>query len=158
MWITEDNLVIKRPRAITIDSVNHPAEIFTEWSKEELASIGIKTFAENSYNAQYYDATSVYDVEYDGVVTRNYGTKQKYTIEELRQIKMNEINEAAYSLLQPTDWYIVRNTEIGGTIPTEVSDRRAEIRQISNDAETYINSETDYQTLIDYQVDWNESP
>jgi hypothetical protein len=158
MWITEDNFVIKRPTAITIDGVNHPSDIFTEWSKEELASVGIKPFTETTVDLQYYDVTSVVDIETDGVVTRNYGTKHKYTIEQLRIIKMNSVNEAAYSLLQPTDWYIVRNTETGDTIPTAVTDRRAEIRQISNTAESYINSETDYQTLINYQVDWNESP
>jgi hypothetical protein len=52
MWITEDNFVIRRPRAITIDGVNHPPDIFTEWSQWELASVGIKIFVEQGFDAQ----------------------------------------------------------------------------------------------------------
>ena len=155
MWITDDNLVIRRPRSITINGVNHPPEIFTDWSKWELASIGIKPFVDNKFDGRYYDATSVTDIEVDGIVQRNYGTKQRYTLQELRDLRISEIKDSAHSLLEPTDWYIVRNAETGDPIPSEVSTRRVEIRTISNDAETTLNSETDYQAIIDYQVDWN---
>lgn len=158
MWITEDNFVIKRPTAITIDGINHSPEIFTEWSRWELASIGIKIFVEQGFNAQYYDATSVNDVEVDGVVTRSYGTKEKYTLGELKQIKINEVNDTAYSQLQPTDWYIVRNTETSEAIPSEVTTERASIRTIANDSVDEINAETDYATLTHYQADWGETP
>lgn len=155
MWITDDNFVIRRPRAITIDGVNHPPEIFTEWSRLELASIGIRPFVDNTFDSRYYDATSVTDVEVDGIVNRNYGTIQRYTLQELRDLKIAKIKEAAYSLLRPTDWYVVRNSETGDSIPTDVTTRRAEIRQITDDAETDLNALTDYQQIIAYQVDWN---
>jgi hypothetical protein len=154
MWITEDNFVIRRPRAITIDGVNHPPDIFTEWSQSELASIGIKPFTEQGYNGQYYDATSVTDVEVDGVVTRTYGTKERYTLAQLKQLKIDEVNEQAYEKLQPTDWYIVRNTETSDPIPSEVTTARAAIRTIANDSVDEINAETDYATLTQYSADW----
>jgi len=158
MWITDDSLVITRPRAIEVDGINHPPDIFTEWSQSELASIGIKIFVDQTFNSQYYDATSVNDVEVDGVVTRSYGTKERYTLAQLKQLKINEVNEQAYFKLQPTDWYIVRNTEIGDTIPAEVTSERAAIRTIANNSVDEINAETDYATLTQYQADWGETP
>ncbi len=36
-----------------------------------------------------------------------------------------ERNDAARSYLRETDWYIIRNVEIGARIPNEVIERRA---------------------------------
>lgn len=44
MWITNTNETISSPRGITINGVQHPQTIFQYWSKDELASIGIKPY------------------------------------------------------------------------------------------------------------------
>jgi len=44
MWITNTNETISSPRGITINGVQHPQTIFQCWSKDELASIGIKPY------------------------------------------------------------------------------------------------------------------
>jgi hypothetical protein len=44
MWITSDNQTITSPRGITINGIQHPQSIFQHWSKDELASIGIKPY------------------------------------------------------------------------------------------------------------------
>ena len=36
MWYSETLGTIKTPRAITVDGVQHPSNIFRAWSKEEL--------------------------------------------------------------------------------------------------------------------------
>lgn len=44
MWITNTNETISSPRGITINGIQHPQTIFQYWSKDELASIGIKPY------------------------------------------------------------------------------------------------------------------
>lgn len=44
MWITNTNETISSPRGITINGTQHPQTIFQYWSKDELASIGIKPY------------------------------------------------------------------------------------------------------------------
>lgn len=41
MWYSETHNLIKTPRALTVDGVQHPANIFRAWSKAELLGIGI---------------------------------------------------------------------------------------------------------------------
>lgn len=69
--------------------------------------------------------------------------------QEEMQIKRNEDKvssalEAAknftYNTLAKTDWYIVRNTDIGTTIPDEIKQSRAEIREKFNTLETTLNA------------------
>ncbi len=42
MWYVDTIGLIRTPRGITKDGVQHPRNIFRLWSKEELAAIGIK--------------------------------------------------------------------------------------------------------------------
>ncbi|NBU69994.1 MAG: hypothetical protein EBS53_00870 [Bacteroidetes bacterium] len=43
MWIYK-NKIIDTPQTIVIDGVQHPASIFTLWSKQELKTLGIKKY------------------------------------------------------------------------------------------------------------------
>jgi hypothetical protein len=69
--------------------------------------------------------------------------------QEEMQIKRNEDKvsnalEAAknftYNTLAKTDWYIIRNTDIGAAIPDEIKQSRAEIREKFNTLETTLNA------------------
>ena len=42
MWYVESVGLVKTPRGLTLDGVQHPRNIFTLWTKAELAAIGIK--------------------------------------------------------------------------------------------------------------------
>jgi len=41
MWYSETFGTIKTPRALTVNGIQHPANIFRAWTKRELLSIGI---------------------------------------------------------------------------------------------------------------------
>ena len=43
MWYVDSIGLVKTPRGVTIDGIQHPRNIFTLWSKADLAAIGIKT-------------------------------------------------------------------------------------------------------------------
>ena len=56
MWYSEtQSLVIKTPRAITVDGVEHPSAIFRKWSEEELEEIGIYSLEIVTPASRYYD-------------------------------------------------------------------------------------------------------
>ena len=55
MWYVDGVGLIKTPRGITKDGVQHPRNIFTQWSKSELAAIGIKPASITAVDSRYYD-------------------------------------------------------------------------------------------------------
>ena len=51
------------------------------------------------------------------------------------------VKQQASVLLAPTDWYVVKASEVQGyTIPTDISTFRAEVRTKSNEMETMIDA------------------
>ena len=59
------------------------------------------------------------------------GSSKTVTLEPTTGEKVAE----AYAYLNSTDWYVVRNTDIGKAIPEDVSTKRVEARQTINDLE-----------------------
>jgi len=54
-----------------------------------------------------------------------------------------EQKTTAGSLLSPTDWYVVRNSETSDAIPVGITSFRLEVRTVSGNRETMINATTD---------------
>ena len=61
-----------------------------------------------------------------------------------------QVKQTAGTMLSPTDWYIVRNSENGSAVPQEVLDRRSEIRSYSNQKEAAIEATTTTEELATY--------
>lgn len=73
MWvIRESGRVIKYPTAVVLNGVHYPATIFTRWSREQLAAIGIYPFRDQQFNKDRYHATSPTDLLVEGVIYRTY--------------------------------------------------------------------------------------
>ena len=70
------------------------------------------------------------DVTEDGVTTPGLKTKKKV-----------DIKKQASSLLTPTDWYVVKATEIESySVPSAITTYRAAVRTASNDMEALIDA------------------
>ena len=69
---------------------------------------------------------------------------------QLQEQWIAQVKQAAGSLLAQTDWYVVRQAETGAATPQDVLDRRAEIRQYSNDKEVAIMATADTDDLAAY--------
>ena len=74
MWITKDNQIISTPKGITIAGIQHPQTIFYLWSKEELASVGIKYYYPATCPAGHR-VTGAYTEELDGEVYERFNTE-----------------------------------------------------------------------------------
>lgn len=59
-----------------------------------------------------------------------------------------KVNEIAYSMLAPTDWYVVRKAEGGADIPADVAFFRAAVRSAANANQTALNNAADFDTFM----------
>ena len=80
-------------------------------------------------------------------------------------LKSNAIAQTkmtAGSLLAPTDWYVVKASEVSGyTVPSDITTYRAAVRTASNTIETAITNAADhaaFMALYDTPVDANDNP
>ncbi len=159
MWaLVENNTVTQvytRPKAITIGDVSYPQNIFMLWSSDELEAIGIyEVVVDNSNfkNPSYYINTNQsFDFAND-VVTASYGTATAKNLDDTTDpdtgdvthgLKWNHnqvIINQAYGLLQPNDWYVVRESEAGTAIPADWTTFRTDVRSTAADMQSKIDA------------------
>ncbi len=149
------NKVYTRPKAITIGDVSYPQNIFMLWSSDELEAIGIYEVVvdnDNFKNPSYYINTNQsFDFAND-VVTASYGTATAKNLDDTTDpdtgdvthgLKWNHdqvIINQAYGLLQPNDWYVVRETEAGTAIPADWTTFRTDVRSTAADMQSKIDA------------------
>jgi len=161
--------VYTRPTAITYGDVNYPANVMTSWSNTELATIGVYPVVEDTSNYEdpayyintnetftYYDSVSVGGITYTNTVVGAYGTATPMSLDDTTTtdpntgettttpgLKSNAITtqkNQAYSILQPSDWYVVRQSENGTAIPADWDTWRESIRTTCESQITMINA------------------
>lgn len=149
--------------------VQHPANIFSLWSKEKLASIGLYPVVQSSSPDSEFNtmgsASYSFDADNNQVVeTISSNEKNLNDVNEvddngdavldtegnqlvtkgLKTIWIEKTKATAKSLLEPTDWYVVRNAEDNTkAIPSEVTTHRTSVRTASNTIETAITDASD---------------
>jgi len=167
--VVENNNItqfINYPKSIVIGDVRYPAKIFTLWSKAEKEAVGIyeiETDSSNYKDANYYINTNEQYSFANNKVTKSWGTATPKRLEDenavdengdailedgvqvinygLKTEKKRIVKQQASGLLAPTDWYVVKASEVQGyTIPTDISTFRAEVRTKSNEMETMIDA------------------
>ena len=165
MWalVESDNVtqVFTRPKGITIGEVNYPSNIFMLWTASELEAIGIYEIVIDNTNLkdkEYYINTNQSFDFADGVVTASYGTATAKAIDDVtdedgnvtRGLKYNHkqiINSQAGGILQATDWMVVRASEGGTAVPSDIATWRAAVRTKSNDMCAMIDGAADVDAL-----------
>jgi len=75
----------------------------------------------------------------NGVQVINTGLKTQWKKQQ---------DETAYNLLAPTDWYVVRKTEVGTDVPVGITSFRADVRTICEGRKNAIGLATDVPSLI----------
>jgi len=181
--IVENNEITKlitNPKSIVIGDVRYPAKIFQLWSKSELNNIGIYeviTDTTNFKDQAYYNNTNEEYNFADNQVTRSWGTATPKRLEDedakdqdgnnildddgnqvinygLKTEKKRIVKAQASGLLAPTDWYVVKATEVADyDVPNNILSFRADVRAKSNEMETQIDACTnvdELKTLYEY--------
>jgi hypothetical protein len=161
------------PKGFTLNGNQYPADIFTKWSVEEKEAIGIYEVVfddSNKKDEAYYINTNQSFNFADGKVTASYGTAFDKALEDVNAVdedgepvlqdgvqvvikglksqKISISKQQASGLLAPTDWYVVKASEVQGyTIPTAISTFRTEVRAVSNQQEEQIKACTTAEQL-----------
>jgi len=142
-------------RGITIGENQYPRAIYTLWSAAEREAIGIYEVIYDNSNrkdSNYYNNTNQSFNFADGKATASYGsatareladvTNEDSTITPgLKSKKKEIIKDQASGLLTPTDWYVIKATEVESySVPAAMTTYRAAIRTASNDMESKIDA------------------
>jgi hypothetical protein len=140
---------------------------------EEKEAIGIYEVVfddSNKKDEAYYINTNQSFNFADGKVTASYGTAFDKALEDVNAVdedgepvlqdgvqvvikglksqKISISKQQASGLLAPTDWYVVKASEVQGyTIPTAISTFRTEVRAVSNQQEEQIKACTTAEQL-----------
>ena len=178
--------LISYPKSIVIGDVRYPAKIFSVWSASELNAIGIYEVVfddSNKKDEKWYINTNQ-SFDFDGnEVTASYGTATPKAhadtlwtqqdsddgnlpddkevgdvkVEGLKTQLIRTIKQQASGLLAPTDWYVVKASEVSDySVPTNIATYRASVRTKSNEMETAITNASDtpaLETLYTYTTD-----
>ena len=181
---------INFPKSIVIGDVRYPAKIFQLWSQSEKEAIGIYEIVVDKTNYKdpaYYNNTDSSYTFADGQVTESWGTATAKQLEDslwtqedsdngdlpddkevgdvkvegLKTQKKRIVKQQASGLLAPTDWYVVKASEVADySVPSNISTFRADVRAKSNEMETAIDGASDVdalKTLYEYTNTGTES-
>ena len=166
MWaIVKDNEITEtfsNLKGLVIDNIQYSRNILSfRWSEAERNAIGVYTIVHDNSNRKddsFYTNTEVSYTFADGKVTASYGTATTKELSGLKTEKKRIIKNQASELLTPTDWYVVKATEVESySVPEATTTYRADVRTKSNDMETLIDACTTVDELAALYVYTNGS-
>ena len=142
-------------KGITIGENQYPRAIYTLWSAAEREAIGIYEVVFDNSNKKdggYYTNTDQSFNFAGGKVTATFGSATANALADvtddddnvtpgLKTQHKEKIKQQASSLLTPTDWYVIKATEVDSySVPAEMTIYRAAVRTASNDMESKIDA------------------
>lgn len=166
--------VVNSNKGIELNGIQYPKSIFTLWTNAEREAIGIYEVTVDSSNKkdeEYYINTNVTYVYDNNSVTGSYGTATAKPLDDilwadgdedmpsdaevgdiksygLKGLEIKKIKAQASGLLAPTDWHVVKATEVADySVPSDVATYRTNVRAKSNEMETQINACSDVDAL-----------
>jgi len=173
-------------KGITLGENQYPRAIFSLWSSAEREAIGIYEVVFDNTNfkdQKYYNNTNQSFAFADGKVTASFGSATARSLTDslwtqadsdnedipsdksvgdvsvkgLKSKHKEIIKQQASNLLTPTDWYVIKATEVESySVPAAMTTYRAAVRTASNDMETLIdacNTVDELAALYDYTDD-----
>ena len=150
MWYSETLGTIKTPRALTVDGIQHPSNIFRAWSKAELLDIGIAPARVEAPDSRYYNTGAESYTFTDGEWVISYATTEK-DVESLKSQVIEKIKANVGSLLSSSDWMVIRAAD-GGTAMTEAwTTYRNEVRAHGNSLENGVEAFASVQAVKNFQ-------
>ena len=150
MWYSETFGTIKTPRALTVDGVQHPANIFRAWSKAELLGIGIAPARVEVPDSRYYNTGAESYTFTDGEWVISYETTEK-NVDDLKADLIKKIKAHVGSLLSSSDWMVVRQADGGKAVPEAWATYRSEVRTHGNSLESGVEAFASLDAIKNFQ-------
>lgn len=163
-------------QAFKIGDYQYPSNVLSKWSKSQLAEIGIYPVQQDRTNyksKEYHKNTthtytvddknkvvkmtwgkatphSLVDVEVKDKDGKNLldGEGNKIVSQGLKTIKKEQINDITRNILNNTDWYVIKASEVSDyTLPTNIAKFRAAVRTKCNAMQKQIDNASDVDAL-----------
>ena len=150
-------------KGITLGENQYPRAIYTLWSAAEREAIGIYEVVfdnSNQKDGEYYNNTNQSFAFADGKVTASFGSATAKSMDDvtdeddnvtngLKTKKKEIIKQQASNLLLPTDWHVIKATEVESySVSAEMTTYRAAVRTASNDMEALIDACSSVDELV----------
>jgi len=176
--LIEDNTIVKtinNPKGMVIGDTRYSRNIFSfRWSNAEREAIGLYEIVfdnSNKRDESYYINTNQSFDFADETVTASYGSATAKLLEDRNEVdedgepllddngdqvvtkglksqKKDIIKQQASGLLTPTDWYVLKATDVESySVPSAVTTFRSNVRTKSNTMETAIDNASDVDAL-----------
>jgi hypothetical protein len=172
--------IFTSPKGFVLNNNQYPQDIFYKWTKDEKEAIGIyevETDSTNRKDEEWYINTNESYAFDSGKVIRSWGTATPKQLNDedakdndgnnlldedgnqvinhgLKTEKKRIVKQQASGLLNPTDWYVIKATEVESyNVPENITNFRTEVRTTSNEMETKIdacNSVDELKSLYEY--------
>ena len=150
MWYVDSIGLVKTPRGVTIDGIQHPRNIFTLWTKADLAAIGIKPARITAVDSRY-TTTGALSWDTSGAeAVGTYATTEKDAAALKTEMKAT-VKSLASSSLVDSDWMHLREGDGGTAMPADWKTYRAAVRTSSNTKETEIDALADLDAVKAYE-------
>ena len=124
IYLLSDGRYIGQGTPFTFDGNQYPENWFALATAEDMAAIGAQlvTYTNEPANTYYYTVTEIVN---GAQITYVNTPKDLF---ECQSNAVNATNAAAYSILLPTDWMVVKAVETGGTVAPAWNTWRQTIR------------------------------
>lgn len=134
----------------TWNGINHYMGGFASSPVEVLEEEGFYEVVDPQYDPAIEELGELYleDNKYYYTVIQKTWSE---TLAELKEIKLEGLQNHTNSLLSKTDWYYIRKLDRNIDVPQEVEDERAIILNNHNDHETAINELTKKADVVKYE-------
>ena len=146
--IVKDGAVVRefsRPTAFTYEGYQYPANWIQNATDAEKSALGLVevTISGSSKNEDYY-TNSLGDnvVAGNGSVSKTWSNTAK-TLSVVQANKVEDAKSNAKSMLDRTDWYVVRKAETSTATPDEITAYRTAVRTCYGNLKTAINAASD---------------
>jgi len=155
--IVKNNQVIEilhGAKAVTINGIQYPSNIFGAWTKADLKNIGIyPTQITSTLDNRTHVGTGgvTYTLNTDHVaihyakkahVLEDVTNEDKSVTSGLKSKLLEQVDDNAYKILSPSDWMTTRQIEAGVTIADDWKTWRASVRTQAKAMKTAINAVT----------------
>ena len=155
-------LLIPAGSQFTWNGIDYPPNWVNLSSSEEKTAIGmVDVVYGQSANDQYYwvqQNDPVYNAQTNQVDISFTNTPKDLT--SVKTNALNTINDTAYSILQPSDWMVVKGIETSTPVNPDWNAWRASIRATADSTRTAVTSAADVdavQTIMN-NINWAKSP
>ena len=150
MWYSETLGTIRTPRALTVNGIQHPSNIFRAWSSQELADIGIYPARVDAPDSRYWNTGAESYTLTDGEYVISYASTEK-DVASLKSEVIDRINTHVGSLLSSSDWRVIREADGGTAISDNWKTYRNEVRAHGNSLESGVEAFASVEAVRNFQ-------